>query len=613
MALKRKIKELIYKFIGIIFYFIFSLAGLSILFIFPPKKLLFTDSYEDEVKQELFKNFVKIVYDNINKPLIKEMQYSKENEPCPDGFEELIVDNEYYGKFSKFYGNASFCIQRFDNNLYNYENLLLYSKEKCESGKKPCGKINRYLNDSFFCIDEKERCPLNHLDFLTKPNNETYPTPENKSFLVPFYGRDPNKTVIVNIDIINNERLCLEKFDRNKSLPCEFPDNNHCFIIVGFDWITNAELIDDFKLYTKNIVKWNFNNYDESIYNFCKNNFQFHIFTSNYFNFTYENLIDFKQEFPLSDENNNALYLTYKAYKDKMNIDIFFYLLSCILLIWSLTHFILQILVYFDVKKIRKYYILNGIILFLFKLLCFLGMIIYHFWFYLKIKKVHIQLIDLPLQQLIEVYKQTRIIFIGKMFIFWIIGFIIIVIDLIVLFFTFKIQWGKDIEIKIKKNKIEINNSQNTDIDNNKININRNNFEINYKPNKITNNDINLEDIKINEIKNESLNSQVFYTNTSNKLDNKESKSIEFRENLSLKTDEIILDFVCNNNLLEKYKIKAKKDDNFRDVVNRLKEKNSSLKGKNMKVFSYESKIIDPNETLQQNGITENVKIVIYE
>ena len=32
-----------------------------------------------------------------------------------------------------------------------------------------------------------------------------------------------------------------------------------------------------------------------------------------------------------------------------------------------------------------------------------------------------------------------------------------------------------------------------------------------------------------------------------------------------------------------------------------------------MKVFSYESKIIDPNETLQQNGITENVKIVIYE
>ena len=276
MGLKHK-NELTYKFIGIFFYFIFSLSGLSILFIFPPKKFLFTNSYEDEVKQELYKNFVRMVYDNINKPLIKEIQYSKENEPCPNGFEELIVDNEYYGKFSKFYGNASFCIQRFDNNLYNYENLLFNSKDECESGRKACGKINRYLNNSF-CIDNNERCPLNHIDFFTKPSKEfaTFPTPENKSFLGAFYGLDPEKTVIVNIDIINNERLCLEKFYRNKKISCEFPDNNQCFIILGFDWVTNGDLIDDFKLYSKNIVKWKFNNYDESIYNFCKNNFQFH-------------------------------------------------------------------------------------------------------------------------------------------------------------------------------------------------------------------------------------------------------------------------------------------------------------------------------------------------
>ena len=95
MALKRRIKELIIKFVGILFYFIFSLSGLSILFVFPPKNLLFTDSNEDKVKQDLFKNFIKIVYDNINKPLIKEIQYSKENEPCPNGLEELIIDNEY--------------------------------------------------------------------------------------------------------------------------------------------------------------------------------------------------------------------------------------------------------------------------------------------------------------------------------------------------------------------------------------------------------------------------------------------------------------------------------------------------------------------------------------
>ena len=604
MGLKQK-NELTYKFIGIFFYFIFSLSGLSILFIFPPKKFLFTNSYEDEVKQELYKNFVRMVYDNINKPLIKEIQYSKENEPCPNGFEELIVDNEYYGKFSKFYGNASFCIQRFDNNLYNYENLLFNSKDECESGRKACGKINRYLNNSF-CIDNNERCPLNHIDFFTKPSKEfaTFPTPENKSFLGAFYGLDPEKTVIVNIDIINNERLCLEKFYRNKKISCEFPDNNQCFIILGFDWVTNGDLIDDFKLYSKNIVKWKFNNYDESIYNFCKNNFQFHIFTSNYFNFTYENLKDFKQEFPLSDENNNALYLTYKAYKDKINIDIFFYLLSCILLCWSIPHFILQIMVYLDIKKIRKYYILNGIILFFFKLLCFFGMIIYHFCFYLKIKKVYIELIDEPLQQLIEAYKKTRKLFITKIFIFWIIGFLIIMGDLIVLFFTFKIQWGKDIEINLEKKKIKIVNSQNTDINNN----NENQFD-----NRSDRNDTEYKKLKNEEINNEEIkNESKIYTNTSYQNENKESNSMGSKDNISVKSDEIKLDFICNDNLSKVYELQAKKDEKFGEVIKHLREKYPLLKEKNMKAFSYESKIISQTETLEENGIINNVKIIIF-
>ena len=604
MGLKQK-NELTYKFIGIFFYFIFSLSGLSILFIFPPKKFLFTNSYEDEVKQELYKNFVRMVYDNINKPLIKEIQYSKENEPCPNGFEELIVDNEYYGKFSKFYGNASFCIQRFDNNLYNYENLLFNSKDECESGRKACGKINRYLNNSF-CIDNNERCPLNHIDFFTKPSKEfaTFPTPENKSFLGAFYGLDPEKTVIVNIDIINNERLCLEKFYRNKKISCEFPDNNQCFIILGFDWVTNGDLIDDFKLYSKNIVKWKFNNYDESIYNFCKNNFQFHIFTSNYFNFTYENLKDFKQEFPLSDENNNALYLTYKAYKDKINIDIFFYLLSCILLCWSIPHFILQIMVYLDIKKIRKYYILNGIILFFFKLLCFFGMIIYHFCFYLKIKKVYIELIDEPLQQLIEAYKKTRKLFITKIFIFWIIGFLIIMGDLIVLLFTFKIQWGKDIEINLEKKKIEIVNSQNTDINNN----NENQFD-----NRSDRNDTEYKKLKNEEINNEEIkNESKIYTNTSYQNENKESNSMGSKDNISVKSDEIKLDFICNDNLSKVYELQAKKDEKFGEVIKYLREKYPLLKEKNMKAFSYESKIISQTETLEENGIINNVKIIIF-
>ena len=463
MVLKRKTKEIICKFIAIISYFIFSLSGLSIIFIFSPKKLLFSNSYEDEIKQDLFKTFVKIVYDNINKTLIKEIQYSKENETCQTGFEELIVDNEYYGKFSKFYGNASFCIQRFNNSLYNYENLLINSKDECEFGKRPCGRINRYLNESF-CIDNKETCPLNELDFQLKPSSTNYPTPGNISYLSPMYGVNPEKTVIVNIHIVNNEKLCLEKFYKNNEVSCEFPDNNKCLIIIAFDKLENGDLSEDIKLISKNLVKWNNNNYNESIYNFCKNNFLFHIFSSSYFNFTYETLNYFKDEFPLSEERNNSLYLTYKAYKEKTNIDLLFYLLSFILLIWSLSHLILQILVYLEIKKIRKYYILNGIILFLCKLLCLFGMIIYHFWFYLKIKKVYNVLIDEPLNELLKVYKKTRVSFIIKMFILWLIGFLVLSIELIILFFTFRMQWGKALPIKFDKKKLEISNSKSTDI-----------------------------------------------------------------------------------------------------------------------------------------------------
>ena len=37
-------KKYRYKILGVILYLVFSLAGLSILFIFPPRKLLFTEN-----------------------------------------------------------------------------------------------------------------------------------------------------------------------------------------------------------------------------------------------------------------------------------------------------------------------------------------------------------------------------------------------------------------------------------------------------------------------------------------------------------------------------------------------------------------------------------------
>ena len=116
------------------------------------------------------------------------------------------------------------------------------------------------------------------------------------------YGENPEKTIIVNIDIVNNEKLCLEKFHKNNEVSCEFPDNNQCFIIIIFDKLENPVLNEDIKLISKNLIKWNNNNYNESIYNYCKNNFLFHIFSISYFNFTYETLNYFKDEFPLSEE-----------------------------------------------------------------------------------------------------------------------------------------------------------------------------------------------------------------------------------------------------------------------------------------------------------------------
>ena len=117
--------EFIYKSVGIISYIIFSLLGLTILFNFSPRKLLFTNSITDELKRSLFKDFLKMVYDNINTPLIKEIQFSLENEPCPEGFEKLNAEHQYYGTFSNFYGNASFCLQRYNNSEYTYINHIL--------------------------------------------------------------------------------------------------------------------------------------------------------------------------------------------------------------------------------------------------------------------------------------------------------------------------------------------------------------------------------------------------------------------------------------------------------------------------------------------------------
>ena len=100
-----KIKnELQYKILGIILYLFSSLAGLSILFVCSPRKLLFDENIETEkIKLNLYKNFAKSIYDNINTPIIKSITVTKDNENCPKNFETLTIKNQYNGKFSKFY------------------------------------------------------------------------------------------------------------------------------------------------------------------------------------------------------------------------------------------------------------------------------------------------------------------------------------------------------------------------------------------------------------------------------------------------------------------------------------------------------------------------------
>ena len=582
-----------YKFVGILLYFIFSLSGFSLLFVFPPKNLLFEDTEKDEMKKYLFKNFLKIVYDNINAGFIKNITFTKENEDCPEEFDALIIDNEYNGKFSKFYGNSSFCIQRSNQ---TYENLLLESKDVCSPGKIFCGKLNRELNLSL-CLDDS--CPLTKFAFDSSSSSKfKYQLSYSGYYFIPYFGdEDEEKRPIIDIEIINNERLCLEKFYIKKQDNCEFFDNNQCFIHVGYDETKNLNLPKDLELYSSNLARWNLRNDEEINHSFCSetSRFRFHIFSMNYFNFTYRNLQEFKTEFPFTDKNNNSLYKIYKASKSHYNIDIFFYLMSGILLCCSFCHFVLLIILYYNTKKIRIYFIINGIFLFFIKLISFFCMISYHFWFYLKIKKVYIILLDKPLKELINIYISTRKSFIYKLIIIWLIGLIIIIIDLVVFTFTVTVQWGK-FNSKSFKNKnenyIEINNKSDIKIKKDNVSLNK---EITLKDFNKPQNFENYEEVQNKEESN----------NITQSLDSENSIKQNNVEN------NIELEFIFKNDLSKSYKLEVKKTELFKDVIILLKQKYPELKEKSMKVFQFDSKIINNKNTIQQNEIKDKEKIII--
>ena len=421
-------------------------------------------------------------------------------------------------------------------------------------------------------------CPLNKIEINSKTRAELfgsiyYQIGQGDEYIIPVYGNDPGNPVISNIEIINNYKVCLEKFNSIKELPCEFPDHNECFIKDNYDQIYSITHDDNMKFYPTNLAKWNLINDKNIEHKFCKDDLNFHMFTVGYINMTKKNLEEFEEEFPPNDLKNNTLYKSYKAYKSSKNIDNLFYLITIILLVWSLTHFIIQTMIYFYTKKIRTLYITNGIVLILFKLISLFGMIINHFCFFLKIEKIYLVLEDNSRNEIINTYFSTRRSFIIKIVLICFFGFVFLSIDFIISIFSYRLKLGI---------KIEINNDV--------TNINIHNSEESKKPNDTNSSKTNS-------------NSKI----ASNKGDTIDSENAYINNNLN----QITLKFIYKDNLYKSYVIKIEKDKPFNNAVQLLKEKYSELKEKEMKIFQGDSNIINKEKTIDENGLSDDKIIYI--
>ena len=587
-----KIKnEFKYKLLGIIIYFILNISGLSILFIFSPRSLLFKENSEiEKIKLKLYRDFAKNIYENINTPLIKNLTLTENNENCPENFEQLKSQNQYFGNFSRFYGNKSICIERFNDKEYTFRNLLKTSDyEIFKKNKRECGKLTKNSN-IFIYISNEMMCPLNHIDIndisrAKNLGNFYYPIGNVDQYLTPVYGNNINDSVIINIEFINNYKICLEKQIGTKNFPCEFPDNNECFIIDNFERIYNLDKSDDnYKLNAKNLVKWNFQKYQD-MSNLCLPNLKFHIFALGYINFTQDSLKQFEEEFPSQDLTNNPLFKAFQAYKSHKNIDRLFYLISFVSLLWSLTHFILQIMLYLNKNIVRNIYILNGLLLFIFKLFSFFGMIIHNFYFLNKIHKVYIIMNDKPRNKLLGIYSSSRIFFIYKISFIFIIGLLIICLEFIIFSFTYKIEWG----IILKESEANLINKPNKVFQSKNPNIICSN---NCPPplDKITN--PYKEDEKEIDLNKNKIISAIYELKADSNNDN-----INYSNKITLK-------FILKNNLNKSYIIKADKDKTFKKILNELKEKNPELKEINMKVLYTGDGIINQEMTILENNIS---------
>ena len=360
MSFSKK-KDFIQKITLIILYIILNLIGFPIIFLFPPRYLLFNEKSEkDKIKLILFRDFSKSIYENINTPLIKYLNLTEED--CPDNYETLTIKNQYYGDFTKFYKNKKICIERYNNEEYTFANLLRLGQHKIQVKRnKKCGTLIKNSN-IFVNVAEEMTCPLNHIDINTysrTQNFENYFQIDNKNdyYLIPIYD-SIDYPVITNLEIINNYKLCLERHINFNNLSCEFPDNNECFIEDEYEKIFTLEVDDEFKLIPSNLAKWNLVNDDNINHYFCKDDLRFNIFAYGYINFTDNSLDQFLKEFPSNDHTNNPLYKAYEAYKSPGNLYRLFFIIAVILFCLSLVQLVLQIMLVLEKIGIRRIYLI---------------------------------------------------------------------------------------------------------------------------------------------------------------------------------------------------------------------------------------------------------------
>ena len=594
------------KIIILVFYLVFCLIGLPLIFIFPPRNFLFKDdSADDADRMFVFKNFVSEIHDNINKNLIQNMTLTKENEECPSDFETLVIKHQYYGNFTYLFGNSSFCIKRYKNSEWNLKRILERNEQSCTSNQKPCGIANIY-SKSLLCVNKDETCPFNNFSYITKPIETCFKIADSSYYFAPEYNENKEGILIVDIDLVYKYRICLEKFHKFEKLECEFADDDKCFIEDSVTIVKKQypELSneDKLKLTPKNLAKYNIKNNDQLEHDYCegakREDKMFSTFSKGFVNFDKEELDNFLEEFP-KDNSNNPLYDIVEIYKTEDNFENLYYYFACILLCWSVLHLVIQILMFFLRDKdiliiIRNVFCWNGIILFIIKLICIDVLIASHYSFYLKFKNTYLTLEEDPRNEILKDFKSMRRLFIIKIFIIWLAGFIIIIIELILLGLVMtasRIYLEEAEEIKLA-----VENEKKYD-----------------KPdisNQIENNEeepkLKLSEDKTNERKINKPNNNIIHATVSQHL-NPSDISNPFRR-------DITLFFQLKHregDVLKMYKIKVDSKDKFRNIQQRLKQKFPELEDVKMGVFIKDSEIINKNFTVMENKVENNAVIMI--